>query len=86
MWRALFLAVGAYLVLLGAQCLCVQKFILKPDNPQAGGSWIDPRGLMASRREVIPQPWVPYSLMSTGTIVCVYCFSIPKRLAGGQKG
>jgi hypothetical protein len=83
MWRALFLAAGAYTVLLGVQCLGVQKFILKPDNPQASDSWIDPRGLMTSRREVTPQPWVPYSLLSAGTIACVYCFTIPKRLAGG---
>jgi hypothetical protein len=85
MWRALFLAVGAYLVLLGAQCLGVQKFILKPENPQASESWMDPRGLTTTRRELTPQPWVPYSLMATGTIVCVYCFSIPKRLSGGAK-
>jgi hypothetical protein len=84
MWRALFLAIGAYLVLLGGQCLGVQKFVLKPDKPEASESWLDPRGLMTTRREVIPQPWVPYSLMSTGTIVCVYCFSIPKRLSGGK--
>jgi len=85
MWRSLFLAVGAYLALLGAQCLGVQKFILKPENPQASESLFDPRGAMTPRREVTPQPWVPYSLMAAGTIVCVYCFSIPKRLTGGPK-
>ncbi len=85
MWRALFLAIGAYLVLLGAQCLGVQKFILKSDTPPASESWLDPRGAMANRPELTPQPWVPYSLMASGTIVCVYCFSIPKRLTGGSK-
>ena len=80
MWRALFLAIGAYLVLLGAQCLGVQKFILKPETAQANESWLDPRAMMTARREITPPAWAPYSLMATGTIVCVYCFSIPKRL------
>ncbi len=85
MWRALFLAIGIYMALLGAQCLGVQKFILKPDNPQASEPWFEPKVLMTPRREITPQPWAPYSLMATGVIVCVYCFSIPKRLTGGGK-
>ena len=32
MWRAFFLAVGVYLILLGAQCLCVEKFVLKDET------------------------------------------------------
>jgi hypothetical protein len=80
MWRAFFLAIGAYLVLLGIQCLGVQKFILKPDNVQANDFWISPAAAMTPRREIVPPAWAPYSLMATGTIVCVYCFSIPKRL------
>jgi hypothetical protein len=86
MWRSLFLAVGVYLVLLGFQCLGIQKFILKADNPPASEPWgIDPRGLMTTRREMAPQPWVPYSLMATGTIVGLYCYSIPKRLSAPAK-
>ena len=32
-----------------------------------------------------PAPWVPWSLLSTGAVVCLYSFTIPKRMGGGGK-
>jgi len=78
MWRSLFLALGVYLVLLGAQCLGVEKFVLSVHEP--------PRQLAEGefkpgpRREVTPPPWAPWSLMSTGAVVCLYSFTIPLRM------
>lgn len=82
MWRALFLAVGVSLVILGVQCLGVQKFVLKGDAPPTNDIFADAKAAVTPRREIVPQPWVPYSLMSTGTVVCLYCFSIPSRVKG----
>ena len=82
MWRAFFLAIGAYLVLLGAQCLGIEKLILNiheraqeqadlfsPEEPKPGPK------IVAS-----PAPWTPWSLMSTGAVVCIYSFTIPSRI------
>ena len=81
MWRALFLAVGVYLVLLGIQCLGAEKFVLNihepPKQAQAAGAGPAKPG---PRKEVAPPPWAPWSLMATGAVVCVYSFSIPSRL------
>jgi len=82
MWRALFLAIGAYMMILGAQCLGVQKFVLKVCEPaqqqaDAFGNQVEKLG---PKREIAPPPWAPYSLISTGAVVCLYSFSIPGRL------
>jgi hypothetical protein len=83
MWRSFFLAAGVFLVLLGAQCLGVQKFVLKTRAPAAKteGSWIssnEPR--VGAQKEVTPREWAPWSLMSTGVVVCLYSFTLPRRM------
>ena len=79
MWRSLFLAMGVYLVLLGAQCLGVEKFTLKPKQPASQSASLgDARA--GAGKEIVPPPWAPWSLMSTGAVVCLYSFTIPSRL------
>ena len=84
MWRAFFLAAGIFLILLGAQCLGIQKFVLKARQPvveQAQQFLFHPqRAQVGPNRELVPPPWAPWSLMSTGVVVCLYSFSIPARL------
>jgi hypothetical protein len=85
MWRAFFLGSGLFLILLGAQCLGVQKFILKARQPviqQAQQVFLfqPQQPQVGPNRQVVPPPWAPWSLMSTGAVVCLYSFSIPARL------
>ena len=84
MWRAFFLAIGAYLIILGAQCLGVQKFVLKVREPpkQEADAFGNEDRKPGPQREVVPPDWAPYSLMSTGAVVCLYSFSIPTRVKG----
>ena len=84
MWRAFFLAVGVYLILLGAECLGVEKFVLKDRQPVVQQNQFPvlfgpPQPLVGPQRELVPPPWAPWSLMSTGAVVCLYSFSIPHR-------
>ncbi len=85
MWRAFFLAIGIYLVLLGAQCLGVEKFILKARQPaveQASALFAAEPAKLGPHKEVVPPPWAPWGLMTTGAVVCLYSFSIPNRING----
>ena len=82
MWRALFLAFGIYLLLLGVQCLGVQKFVLNVHEPTVRIGALTGAERPGPRREVVPTPWGPWSLLSTGAVVCLYSFSIPSRLRG----
>ena len=86
MWRAFFLAVGTFLLLLGAQCLGVEKFILKSrerTNAVQLNIFAQNPPQVGSSKSVDPPPWAPWSLISTGTVVCLYSFSIPRRMNNG---
>ena len=86
MWRAVFLAIGFYLILLGAQCMGVQKLVLtlrEPAPHREAGILAEEPPPKGPKRVLEPPDWAPYSLMSTGAIVCLYSFTIPIRLRGG---
>lgn len=72
MWRSLFLALGVYTALLGAECLAIERATLKPHV----------RGGQVIRAEKIVQPpdWAPWSLMATGAVIILYTFTLPRRV------
>ena len=74
MWRAFFLAVGAYCCLLGVEALAVEQAVIKPkiENGQA----------VAPGRTITPPEWAPWSLMAGGAVVVLYSFTIPRRVGG----
>jgi hypothetical protein len=72
MWRAFFLAIGAYCCLLGVEALAVDKAVLKV-SPNSQTTW----------REVMPPDWVPWSLLGGGAVVMLYSFTIPQRVNAG---
>ncbi|HEV3024950.1 MAG TPA: hypothetical protein VGX76_20890 [Pirellulales bacterium] len=75
MWRSLFLALGVYACLLGAECLLIDKAVLTSPRPS---------GLMGSlnpvKRELVPTDWAPWSLISGGAVTILYSFTLPKRM------
>jgi hypothetical protein len=87
MWRSFFLAVGISLCIWGAECLVLEKAILASEAPKA-----DPQQDLASfvsqpvqprAREITPPEWAPWSLMSSGAVVILYSFTLPRRVAAG---
>ena len=83
MWRALFLAIGFFLILLGAQCLALEKVNLKMrDAPPAPMSPFDTAPKEGAPKQLTPPPWAPWSLLSSGAVMCLYSFTIPRKLAG----
>jgi len=84
MWRSFFLAIGVTLALFGLQGMAVEKvvFKMKGDPPPKVSPW-DNEPKIAPSVEINPPAWVPYSLLSTGVIVCLYSFTLPRRFKGG---
>ena len=86
MWRAMFLAVGLYTMILGAECLAVEQVKLKlhEDSPPAPQYFLDSETSpkVGPQRVLIPPRWAPWSLMSVGAVVCLYSFTIPRRFQG----
>ncbi len=74
MWRALFLALGAFTCILGVQALAVERATVKQSSPDNPGSY--------TYTEVTLPDWAPWSLMSSGVVVVLYSFSLPKKVGG----
>ena len=83
MWRALFLAIGFFVILLGVECLGVDKVSLRiHEPPPAPVSPFDTEPTVGALREITPPPWAPWSLLSSGAVMCLYSFTIPRRVSG----
>ncbi len=83
MWRAFFLAIGFFLIILGVECLGVERVTLKiHDAPPPPVSPFDTEKKAGPKKQLNPPPWAPWSLMSTGAVMCLYSFTIPKRVSG----
>jgi len=85
MWRAMFLAAGLYTMILGAECLAVEQVKLKlhedpPPAPQSAWPGEPPKA--GPPMVLAPPRWAPWSLMSVGAVVCLYSFTIPRRIQG----
>jgi hypothetical protein len=84
MWRAFFLAIGFAVMILGIECLGVERVTLKMhDDPPPPVSPFDTETKVGPQKQFIPPPWAPWSLLSSGAVVCLYSFTIPRRVAGG---
>jgi hypothetical protein len=83
MWRAFFLAIGFFLVILGVECLGVERVTLRiKDAPPAPVSPFDTEPKVGSAKQIVPPPWAPYSLIGAGAVTCLYSITIPRRVAG----
>jgi len=93
MWRAFFLAIGISMILLGAECMVVDKAVLaipskeSPPPPAATGyetifNSPPPEVQTSKPKEIDPPDWAGWSLLSAGCVVLLYSFSIPRRMNG----
>lgn len=74
MWRSLFIAIGLYAVLLGVECLLIDKAILARRENAAPGA----EQKVGRNREYAPPDWAPWSLMSTGAITVLYSINLKR--------
>lgn len=79
MCRALFLALGVYCVVLGAECMVIDKAVLASRQERAPG-FLGSNASLGRPRELTPPDWAPWSLMSAGAVTMLYSCTIPKRV------
>jgi hypothetical protein len=89
MWRAMVLAGGLALCLLGGEFMVVDRLVLA-ENGRSGrtssyldGAYADSSALTSSgpqsgRRVIVPPEWAPWGLMSAGVLAVLYGASLPK--------
>jgi hypothetical protein len=82
MWRALFLAVGTCMMIVGVECLGVDRALLRVRDDPPPATWLDTQPKLGANRQIVPQPWWPWSFLSAGAVTCIYSFTLPKKVAG----
>jgi hypothetical protein len=78
MLRAFFLAVGMSAVILGLECLVIDKAVLAPRGDSAASNVA--QEVAPAVREVTPPEWAPWSLLSGGAVVMLYSFTLPAKM------
>ena len=83
MWKAFFVALGITLCILGVECLVLDKAILKREKSEtvsaSAQSLFRPQEATLDPKELKPEDWHPWSLLSSGAVIILYSFSIPRR-------
>jgi hypothetical protein len=84
MWRAVFLAVGIFLCILGAQCLVVDRFVMASDQPlpteeSPATLFGAPPGAPLATRDIEPADWAAWSFLSAGTVIILYALTINRQ-------
>ncbi len=89
MIRAVFLALGAFVIALGLQAFVVDEVELRwtrqqqPTFPQSS-AFSQFRTQSPPATEPIrwsPPDWMPWTLVASGAVTILYAFALPKRLA-----
>jgi hypothetical protein len=66
----------------GAECLAVDRVMWRASAEPAPASMSFAK--QPAKSDVAPEPWLPWCLLSAGAVVCLYSFTIPKRMGGGK--
>jgi len=83
MWRALFLAIGIFLMIVGLESLTVDRVLLRiryTPPPPISPFYNEPK--LGANIQVVPPHWAPWTLLGTGAVTCLYSFTIPRRVNG----
>jgi hypothetical protein len=83
MWKALFGAIGAALLILGAECLIVEKAVLASSPKKAAivpmSPFDEPQAPKPTpKRELCPPEWAPWSLLSAGAVIILFTFTLKR--------
>ena len=78
MWRSFFLAIGFFICLIGLECLVIDTAIFSEWGEAASGDL----NALATRipLSITPPDWAPWVLLTSGAVVMIYSFTIPRRV------
>ena len=80
MFRALFLAIGLFICLIGVECLFVETAVFTTAD-FAEADLADPMAPPA-RFAISPPAWAPWGLLVSGLVVMIYSFTLPRGARG----
>ncbi len=77
MIRSFFLAIGISSLILGGECLVLDRAVLKPSQEPTLAGFSERAAV--STREISPPEWAPWSLLSVGAVVILYSCTLPAK-------
>lgn len=78
MIRSFFLAIGVFALILGAECLVLDRAVLKPNQESTIEGFTE--RMAVTQREITPPEWAPWSLLSAGAVVILYSCTLPAKM------
>lgn len=78
MWRSIFIALGVFLCLLGAEFLACDHLVLRgtirePERNSAMMTVGYPGAEQPAQRKIyVPKDWMPWTLLASGVVVLMY--------------
>ncbi len=99
MWRPLFLALGAGLLMLGVEALALDHAVVAPDSllgkrfqeerveavRDEYGFEIGQRTVkVPTTKNISPPEWAPWSMMSSGAVILLYSLATRFGNSGGE--
>ena len=80
MWRAFFIALGVMAIIVGFESLVIESadfYSNRGGNPR---ELLDPSSIPGqSTTTWTPQEWFPWLVLSVGSLIVIYSFTLPKR-------
>ena len=81
MVRSLFLAIGIFICVIGAECLLIETAVFT-QRGEAAASGAFSESSMPQRKEISPPDWAPWGCLAAGAVVMIYSITIPRRVQG----
>ncbi|MEO1615990.1 MAG: hypothetical protein AAFV88_09090 [Planctomycetota bacterium] len=80
MWRAFFIALGVMGIIVGLETMLIESANFYSARGSNAKELLDPSSI-AGQSIVTwkPKDWFPWAVLSGGTLIVIYAFSLPKR-------
>lgn len=69
MWKSFFLAVGTFACIVGIELLVIDSAVVLPPDGRGGPTYFT------------APDWLPWSLISAGTIMVLHYVTLPRKLS-----
>ena len=80
MLRSFFLAIGISLVILGGECLVVDKAVLAVPIQMKSESTFPGSLINTNNKQILTPPeWAPWGLLSVGAVVSLYALTVARE-------
>lgn len=87
MWRSFFIALGIMAIIIGFETLVIDSANFYSSRGSTAAEFMNPASIAG--QQIIswqPKEWFPWLVLSGGTLIVIYSFTLPKRFkaVGGE--